>query len=72
MSQSEKGLQPNGRRRVMAVHAAGVAGPEAQPPRASARLPQRMAPPVRRRPEPSSEELFGRQPFWTEPCRSVG
>lgn len=63
MSQSEKGLQSNGRHRLMAMRAAGVAGPEAAPPRGSARLPQRMAPSVRRGPEPSSEELFGRQPF---------
>ena len=63
MSQSEKSLQSNARRRMMAVRTAGVAGPEAPPSRGNTRLPQRMAPPMRRRPEPSSEELFGREPF---------
>lgn len=63
MSQSKKGLQSNGRRRVMAMRAAGVAGREAPPPRGTARPPQRMAPPLHRRPTSSSEELFGREPF---------
>ena len=60
MSRMPKNLDSNGRRRRMAVRSPNVSRVDV--PHASVRLPPRMAAPARR-PQPSSEELFGREPF---------
>lgn len=62
MSQSQKSLNSNGRRRMVALRTPGVAAPKAPSARAGARLAEQV-PPVWHRPQPSSEELFGREPF---------
>jgi len=56
MSQSQKSLDSNGRRRMVALRTPGVAAANAPSARAG-------NPPVWHRPEPSSEEIFGRVPF---------
>lgn len=60
MSRMPKNLDSNGRRRMVAIRTPDVS--RADIPRASARFPVRVAAPARR-PRPSSEELFGREPF---------
>lgn len=60
MSRSQKSLPTNGRRRMAALRIRGA--DNAQFARAGGRPAERAAP-VWRRPEPSGEELFGREPF---------
>jgi len=62
MSQSQKTLNSNGRRRTVALRTPGVTATNAPSARAGGRLTERI-PPVWHRPQLSSEELFGRQPF---------
>jgi len=62
MSQSQKSLNSNGRRRMVALRTPGVAAVNAPSARAGGRVAERV-PPVWHRPEPPSEELFGREPF---------
>src|SRR6185437_13633667 len=62
MSQSQKSVDSNGRRRTVALRTPGVAAANAPSARAGDRPAERV-PPVWHRPESSSEELFGREPF---------
>jgi hypothetical protein len=62
MSQSQKSLNSNGRRRMVALRTPGVAAANVPSARAGGRAAERV-PPVWHRPEPSSGELFGREPF---------
>jgi hypothetical protein len=62
MSQSQKSLNSNGHRRMVALRTPGVAAVNAPSARAGDRPAERV-PPVWHRPEPPSEELFGREPF---------
>lgn len=62
MSQSQKSVNSNGRRRMVALRTPGVAAANTPSARAGDRLAERV-PPVWHRPQPSSEELFGREPF---------
>ena len=62
MSQSQKSVDSNGRRRTVALRTPGVAAANAPSARAGDRPAERV-PPVWHRAESSSEELFGREPF---------